>query len=250
MKERIPPTEPTNTTLSPLRRSIKFQFLALLFSRTRVTPLLSAVGNFHRSVRPPNNYFTSSSPWTSCTVAVHPKCSAALFETRRRRMVFTTEDSRRRQDNVLLSVARMLGLYSSSHLIVPPSSWFGTFTVPTSVLDPPGESVTLHMTGVQTTDGAVNMVMTVRYTIPFGELERYLAAVGPKEPTAVIASAAATVLRLTSAEVSVGILLSRSRRDGAFMASFRRHLATKLSSDAAIQLHDISIERVEPVTGD
>lgn len=202
----------------------------------------------------------------ACQQKVAPDCAAIVFQYRRRKVLYTTEDNMRlfpdpnnqrnkhnnaaktnnaNNTSMFRRLSRALHLQTPSHIFVPPLTSFGVFTVPAAVFDIPGEAVPCLMNGVRTTDGSVRISLRVFYCIPFEDLDRYLAAVGPKAPNEIIAIAAAQVLRAKSAGVSVGILLSRSRRDGLFMTSFRDTLSTKLMSEAAIELCDIIVDKVE-----
>ncbi|EPY33366.1 hypothetical protein STCU_02262 [Strigomonas culicis] len=139
-----------------------------------------------------------------------------------------------------------LSIYCSSSLvIVPPSSFFGVFTLPRSVFQEPGEAADCTVENVKVTDGTVDMILTIYYTIPFELLERYLAAVGPQAPNEIIAVAAAQIARLRGSEASVGILISKARRDAVFAPPYCSHLATKLMSEAAIRLIKVTFDKVE-----
>lgn len=182
------------------------------------------------------------------TIPVSPDDCVVVFQVRRRRVLFTTDDGCResvRSNRPLdFFLRRVLRLYSQHHLCFPRTSFITTFTMPKTALEPPGEMARLTVKHVHTSDGMVDIVLDVQYVIPFGGLERYLAAVGPYPPTELIAAIAAQVMKVTCAEVSMGILLSRTRRDGVFMMSFRERFQTKLLSMAAVELHDVTVNSV------
>ncbi|KAK7194878.1 hypothetical protein NESM_000409000 [Novymonas esmeraldas] len=188
----------------------------------------------------------------TCSISVHPRCITLVYDTRRKTLVCTSADRERRRDALPRVSHFSVSLYLSSALLsctrtrlfVPPSSFFSVFTLPRGVLEEPGESCNCAVEEVAVRDAAVTMMVTVSYTIPFEQLERYLAAVGPVPPNEVIAKAVAHVARVRCAEQSAGILLSRSRRDSVFMPLFRGHLASRLMSDAAVRVSDVAVETV------
>lgn len=192
----------------------------------------------------------------SCSVKVHPNCVAVVYDTRRRSILRTTADNDFHREGLprtdhfspLLYISSVF-LRRSSTLFVPPSSFFGCFTLPRSVFEPPGEAVDCTVEHLQLPDGAVDLYLTIRYILPFSQLERYLSAVGPQPPNERITVAAANVLRAHSADLSVGLLLSRSRREAMFMEGYRDHLATKLLSEVAVKLVDVVIENAELIEG-
>lgn len=175
--------------------------------------------------------------------------TAIVFDVRRRRVLYTTEDSERPLPESAGRLRRWSGalrLQSNSFIFCPlPRTFFSLFVLPRQVFTPPGVTVKCHLHGIEAIDGVVSMEVEVGYVVPFEEIDRYLAAVGPQPPTEMIALIAAQVFRVNSASVSVGILLSRSRRDSKLMYSFRQHLETKLRSEAAIQMCSLSVVKVE-----
>lgn len=189
----------------------------------------------------------------TCSVKVHDKCITVVYETRRRTILCTSADREHRRRGLprtthfspLIYISGLLIYSNTSLLVVPPSSFFGTFTLPKSVLKVPGETVNCAVEDVHVADGAVDMIVAISYTIPFEKLERYLSAVGPQPPNEVIGLAVADVARVRCAEVSVGILISKSRRENIFMEPFREHLASKLMSEAAVNVVAVDIENVE-----
>lgn len=193
----------------------------------------------------------------TCSVQVHPKCVTVVYDTRRRTVLCTSADREMRRQGLprvtrfspLLFLSGMLIYSHTSLLVVPPSSFFGAFTLPKSVFKAPGESVGCLVESIQVSDGAVDMALTISYIIPMEQLERYLAAVGPRPPNEVIGIAAADVARVRCADFSVGILISRARRDSIFAAPFREHLASKLMSEAAVCVVDAVVDNVELVEG-
>ncbi|GET85361.1 hypothetical protein, conserved [Leishmania tarentolae] len=186
-----------------------------------------------------------------CSVPVHPLCVTVVYDTRRKTIVCTSadaamsRDSRPRASHVKASrhLGSTLMYWGRTRLLVPPSSFFGVFTLPRSVFEDPGESVNCVVEEVAVRDGSVNMMVTVCYTIPFDQMERYLAAVGPEPPNEMIGKAVAHVARVRCAEQSAGILLSKARRE-AFMGPYKDHLTSKLMSEAAVLVRDVAVERV------
>ncbi|KPA73146.1 hypothetical protein ABB37_10094 [Leptomonas pyrrhocoris] len=187
----------------------------------------------------------------TCSVPVHPRCVSVVYDTRRKTVLCTSADREMRADALPRVVHFSPALYLSSalmycsrtRLFVPPSSFFGVFTLPRGVFEEPGEAVNCAVEGIAVSDGSVNMMVTVFYTIPFEQMERYLAAVGPVPPNEVIAKTVAHVARLRCAELSAGILLSKNRRDGVFMGPFKEHLTWKLMSEAAVAVSDVVVEQ-------
>ncbi|CCW64226.1 unnamed protein product [Phytomonas sp. EM1] len=192
-----------------------------------------------------------------CSIEVHPKCVTVVYDRRRKTIFATSVDrerkrgelSRTRYYSPLYYLSALFMLSNHSLIMVPPSSFYGTFTLPKSVLSPPGEAVECSIKNIQASDGAVDMVLTIRYVIPFDQLERYLAAVGPQPPNEAIAMAAAHVARVRCVDFSIGILISLSRREAVFIQVYREHLATKLMSEIAVRLTDLKIENVELLEG-
>ncbi|CCW71278.1 unnamed protein product [Phytomonas sp. Hart1] len=188
-----------------------------------------------------------------CSIEVHPKCVTVVYD-RRRKTIFATSADRERKRGELSRAKYYNPLYylstffmsiNHSMIMIPPSSFYGAFTLPRSVLEPPGEAVECSIKDIKASDGAVEMVLTIRYVIPFDQLERYLAAVGPQPPNQAIAIAAAHVARIRCADISIGILISLTRREGVFTMVYRNHLAMKLMSELAVRLIDMKIENVE-----
>lgn len=192
-----------------------------------------------------------------CSVPVHPRCVSVVYDTRRKTVLCTSADREMCKDSLprvshfspALYLTSAIVCCSRTRLFVPPSSFFGVFTLPRGVFELPGESVNCAIEGVAVCDGAVNMMVTIFYTIPFEQMERYLAAVGPVPPNEVIGKTIAHVARLRCAELSAGILLSKNRREGVFMGPFREHLASKLMSEAAVSVEDVIVEKVLLVEG-
>ncbi|KEG10160.1 hypothetical protein DQ04_04101030 [Trypanosoma grayi] len=191
-----------------------------------------------------------------CLLRVHPSCVTVVYETRRNSILSSSMDKGHKASDELPQISHfrpamyvigMLLYRSKSLVVVPPSSFFSTFTLPRTVLDEQGdgEAVDCTVEGIHVTDGEMRMVLTLRYCIPFDQLERYLAAVGPAPPNERIAVAAAAVAKARGAELSVGLILNRSRRDAVFLAPFREHLSSKLMSEAAVKLIDATVESVE-----
>jgi hypothetical protein len=188
---------------------------------------------------------------------VHPRCVSVVYDTRRKTVLCTSADGELPHDTLprvshfspTLYLTSMLMCCSRTRVFVPPSSFFGVFTLPRGVFELPGESVNCAVEGVAVSDGAVNMMVTVFYTIRFDQLERYLAAVGPVPPNELIGKTVAHVARLRCAELSAGILLSKGRRDGVFIAPFREHLTVKLMSEAAVSVSDVVVEKVSLLEG-
>lgn len=193
----------------------------------------------------------------ACTVPVHPRCITVIYETRRKTILCTSADGKQRASQLprvthfspFLYLGSLLLFHSGSRLLIPPSSFFGVFTMPITALEDPGESVHCTVEAVEVCDGAVTIALTVQYIISLDELERYLAAVGPEPPNEVIAKAAAQVARLRCTDLSAGILLSKSRRDGIFMDPYKDHLASKLMSEAAVEVKGVFIDAVSLVDG-
>ncbi|EKG05366.1 hypothetical protein TCSYLVIO_003558 [Trypanosoma cruzi] len=191
-----------------------------------------------------------------CIVRVHPSCVTIVYETRRKTILTTSMDKERGANDdmthfchfrPLMCMIRYF-LYSSKSLVVlPPTSFFGAFTLPRAVLEECGEGRAVDCTveAIQVTDGYVRMVLTIRYCIPFQQLERYLAAVGPMPPNERIAMAAAAAAKTRAAELSVGLIINKSRREDSFLVSFREHLASKLISEACVKLIDATVESAE-----
>ncbi|CAG9567071.1 conserved hypothetical protein [Leishmania major strain Friedlin] len=191
-----------------------------------------------------------------CSVPVHPRCVTVVYDTRRKTVLCTSADREMRRGslprvshfNVSMYFGSALMYWSGTRLLVPPSSFFGVFTLPRSVLEEPGESVNCAVEEVAVRDGTVNMMVTVFYTIPFDQVERYLAAVGPEPPNEVIGKAVAHIARVRCAEQSAGILLSKTRRE-AFMGPYKDHLTSKLMSEAAVLVRDVAVENVVLLEG-
>ncbi|EPY40876.1 hypothetical protein AGDE_03050 [Angomonas deanei] len=124
----------------------------------------------------------------TCSLSVHPKCVTVVYDTRRKAVLRTSADDELRKDDLprvehfsaLFYMSKLLIYCSRSLVVVPPSSFFGVFTLPRSVFSEPGEAVDCVVENVAVPDGTVDMVLTLYYCIPFDSLERYLAAVGPQ----------------------------------------------------------------------
>lgn len=193
----------------------------------------------------------------TCSVPVHPRCITVVYDTRRKTVLCTSADREMRKEvlprvshfSPTLYLGSALMYCSRTRLLVPPSSFFGVFTLPRGVFELPGESVNCAVEEVAVCDGVVNLMVTVFYTIPFAQLERYLAAVGAEPPNEVIAKAVAHVARVRCAEQSAGILLTKARREGVFMGPFKDHLAAKLMSEAAVMVSDVTVESVNLLDG-
>ncbi|KAG5512265.1 hypothetical protein JKF63_07787 [Porcisia hertigi] len=192
-----------------------------------------------------------------CSVPVHPRCVTIVYDTRRKTVLCTSADRDMHRDSlprvshfdVSLYFGSALMYWSRTRLLVPPTSFFGLFTLPRGVFEEPGESVNCVIEGVAVRDGSLNMMVTVFYTIPFNQIERYLAAVGPEPPNEVIGKAVAHVARVRCAEHSAGILLSKARREGLFMGPYKDHLTSKLMSEAAVLVSKVVVERVMLIDG-
>ncbi|KPI87854.1 hypothetical protein ABL78_3081 [Leptomonas seymouri] len=188
----------------------------------------------------------------TCSVPVHPRCVSVVYDTRRKSVLCTSADCEMRHDTLprvshfspVLYLTSAFMYCSRTRLLVPPSSFFGVFTLPRGVFTEPGESVNCTVEGVAVCDGSINMMVTVVYTIPFDQMERYLAAVGPVPPNEAIGKTVAHVARLRCAELSAGVLLSKHRRDGVFMEPFKAQLKSKLMSEATVLVSDVMVERV------
>lgn len=193
----------------------------------------------------------------TCSVPVHPRCVSVVYDTRRKTVLCTSADREIPHDALprvshfspALYLTSALMYCSRTRLFVPPSSFFGVFTLPRGVFELPGESVNCAVEGVAVCDGSVNMMVTVFYTIQFDQLERYLAAVGPVPPNEVIAKTVAHIARVRCNELSAGILLSKNRREGVFMGPFREHVSAKLMSEAAVSVSDVIVEKVVLLEG-
>lgn len=193
----------------------------------------------------------------TCSVPVHPRCVSVVYDTRRKTVLCTSADREIPHDALprvshfspALYITSAWMYCSRTRLFVPPSSFFGVFTLPRGVFEEPGESVNCAVEGVAVCDGSVNMMVTVFYTIRFDQLERYLAAVGPVPPNEVIGKTVAHVARVRCTDLSAGFLLSKNRRDGVFTGPFRAHLVSKLMSEAAVSVTDVIVEKVVLLEG-
>ncbi|KAG5508626.1 hypothetical protein JIQ42_08413 [Leishmania sp. Namibia] len=187
-----------------------------------------------------------------CSVPVHTRCVTVVYDTRRKTVLCTSADREMHRDSLprvshfaaSLYFGSTLMYWSRTRLLVPPSSFFGVFTLPRGVFEKPGESVNCAVEEVAVSDGLVNMAVTIFYTIPFDQIERYLAAVGPEPPNEVIGKAAAHLARVRCAEQSAGILLSKARREAVFLDPYKDHLTSKLMSEAAVLVSDVAVESV------
>ncbi|EAN76450.1 uncharacterized protein TEOVI_000142300 [Trypanosoma equiperdum] len=188
-----------------------------------------------------------------CFVRVPPHCVTVVYETRRNSILASSmEEANNELPQVshfrpLMYIVSLLLYRSKKLVIVPPTSFFSTFTLPCSVLDESGDGEVVDCTveDIHVTDGSVRMVMTIRYCIPINELERYLAAVGPTAPNERIALAAAGAARARGAELSVGLIINKSKRDTAFLEPFRAHLSSKLMSESCVKVLDVVVEAAE-----
>nr|CCC92714.1 unnamed protein product [Trypanosoma congolense IL3000] len=194
--------------------------------------------------------------YNRCVVHIAPNCVTVVYETRRKSILASSLE--REAGNELPHVSPLrpimylvsLLLYSSKTLILrPPTSLFSTFTLPRKVIDESngGETMTCAVEDVYVTDGTIRMVMTVRYCIPVDQLERYLAAVGPTPPTEHIGFAVADVARARGAELSVGLIINKSKRDAVFLEGFCTHLSSKLMSELCVKLLDVTVDTAEVV---
>ncbi|RNF11508.1 uncharacterized protein Tco025E_06653 [Trypanosoma conorhini] len=191
-----------------------------------------------------------------CVLRVQPSCVTIVYETRRKTILATSMDKERGVNEGVLQYYHfrplmcVVGhfLYSSKSLVVvPPSTFFSAFTLPRAVVEENGEGKAVDCTveAIQVTDGYVRMVLTVRYCIPFEQLERYLAAVGPTPPNERIAVATAAAAKARASELSVGLIINKAMREESFLVPFRDHLASKLMSEACVKLLDVTIEGAE-----
>lgn len=189
-----------------------------------------------------------------CSVKVVPGCVTVVYDTRRKTVLCTSIDKQMKRAysppinhfSPLLYFSSLFVYSTGDTVVSPPSPFFGTFTLPKSVFRPDEcEALNFTLENVPTMDGVALIIFTIRYTIPFDQLDRYLAAVGPRPPNEVIGVAAAAVARMHCGEVSIGILLNKARRDSVFMKGFTEHLRTKLMSESAVQLQRVTVENVE-----
>ncbi|ESL11693.1 hypothetical protein TRSC58_00550 [Trypanosoma rangeli SC58] len=191
-----------------------------------------------------------------CILHVRPNCVTIVYETRRKTILATSMDKERGVNEGLLQYYHfrplmcVIGyfLYSSKSLVVvPPSTFFGAFTLPRAVIEEHGEGRAVECTveAIQATDGYVRMTLTVWYCIPFEQLERYLAAVGPTPPNERIAMVTAAVVKARAAELSVGLIINKAMREDSFLIPFREHLASKVMSEACVKLLDLIVESSE-----
>lgn len=134
---------------------------------------------------------------------------------------------------------------SAGTVVKPPSSLFRVFVLPRAVFTRSGSVVSCAVAQVEVADGWVSMWLTVRYRIPFAQLERYLAANGPHAPHEAMAECVAEVVRTHAAHVSVGNLISHSRRQAVFMPDFTSHLYTRLMSETVVCILEVRVENVE-----
>lgn len=212
-----------------------------------------------------------------CTVPVAPHETAIVYDTRRNRILYTTEDPVRvirnhftlkelpalflRSSNVvsmipqpsgtrIRSLFHALHLYSDTYIVVPPSPFYALFKLPKKIWAPPGETCIIHMMSLETKDGEVNVAIKLRYCISFESIERYIAAVGPQAPISRLNGLTSQVLRDKCAGVTVGTLTSRSRCATIFLPSFRETLASKVKSQLAVDLLEVTVERAESFLGD
>nr|CCM12478.1 hypothetical protein, conserved [Leishmania guyanensis] len=192
-----------------------------------------------------------------CSVPVHPRCVTVVYDTRRKTVLCTSADREMHRESlprvshfgVSLYFGSAMMYWSRTWLLVPPSSFFGVFTLPRGVFEEPGESVNCVVEEVAVRGGSVNIMATVFYTISFDQMERYLAAIGPEPPNEVIGKAVAHVARVRCAEQSAGILLSKTRREATFMGPYKDHLTSKLMSEAAVLVNDVVVESVVLLEG-
>ncbi|ORC91244.1 uncharacterized protein TM35_000062490 [Trypanosoma theileri] len=192
-----------------------------------------------------------------CVVRVDEGCVTVVYETRRNSILSTSLDQDRSSSRdelpqishfrpAMYVIASLL-YTSRSVVVVPPTSFFNTFTLPASLLreEGDGEAVACRIDALRAADGALTLAITVRYRIPVEQLERYLAAVGPVPPNERIAVALADAARARGAELSVGLILNEERREAVFLQPLQEQLASRLMSEAGVKLLGVTVDWVE-----
>ncbi|KAH9577866.1 hypothetical protein LSM04_008519 [Trypanosoma melophagium] len=195
-----------------------------------------------------------------CVVRVDEGCVTVVYETRRNSILATSFDQDRTACGdelpkishfrpAMYIIASLL-YTSRGVVVVPPTSFFATFTLPATLLREggDGEAVACRIDALRATDGALNIAITVRYRIPVEQLERYLAAVGPVPPNERIAVALADAARARGAELSVGLILNEERRESVFLQPLREQMASRLMSETGVKMMGVTVDWVEIVT--
>ncbi|KAG8340847.1 hypothetical protein ERJ75_000255300 [Trypanosoma vivax] len=190
-----------------------------------------------------------------CLLRVPRDCVTIVYDTRRNTILSTSmegADAARVVQQMshfrpLMYIVSAFLYSNKNYVVVPFSSFFGTFTIPRTALDEErgGNVVNCTVEDVHVADGSVNIVFTLYYCIPVEQLERYLAAVGPVPPNESIATAIADVARVHGAQLSLGILLHEKKRETMFLQPFQEHLASRLISEVCVKLLCVTVNSVE-----